>query len=86
MSKRNRTHLSKLLRELRLDRNLTLEAAAEAIGCHKAFLSGVESGRYPFPLKRLKAADELFRSKKTKVQTSAIFAALLADIACGDAE
>ncbi len=80
MSKRNRTHLSKLLRDLRLERGLTLEAAAEAIGCHKAFLSGCESGRYPFPVKRIKNAEKILRPAKTKIGVSALMAAFLSDV------
>lgn len=80
MSKRNRTHLSKLLRELRLARGLTLEAAAEAIGCHKAFLSGCESGRYPFPMKRIKNAENIFKPMKTKVGVTVLMAAFLNDV------
>lgn len=80
MSKRNRTNLSNLLKKLREERGLTLEEASQSIGCDKAFLSGCETGRYPFPFKRLAAAEKIFKPSRVTIKASAIYAAMIADI------
>ena len=45
-------HVGAMIRQRRLEQGLTLQRLAEAVGCSKAYLSGIENGRVDNPPRR----------------------------------